>query len=101
LSCAGPLYEPDDAGVDPDPEDAAPPERGARVLRLAGLVRGLGRAAVEREREAVFAARERVERDAAAGRVLRPDGIAAATPPAAPRATPVTARPAVSTPATP
>ena len=42
---------PDDAGVDPEPDDAALPALRALVLRLGALVRGLAREAVERERE--------------------------------------------------
>jgi hypothetical protein len=52
---------PEVAGADPEPDDGALPERCVPALRLGVLVRGVDREAVEREREAVLAARERDE----------------------------------------
>lgn len=81
--------------------DAVPDLPRAAALALPDFARGLARAAVGRARDAAPAARARDGADVVAAAEPRPDGIAELTPRPAPRATPVTARPAVSTPATP
>jgi hypothetical protein len=102
VAICGHRYEPDEPAeereaVDPELEDLRAREPREDCVRgLAGLD-----LEPERARELPPAARLLGEFAVAAAGAALPDGIAETTPRPAPRATPATARPAVSTPATP